>query len=405
MNFYRLKNFLFLLFPLVFSFIRGSGFPEEFVKNDTLPVNQKDLGDVFRGILNGKNDKKSHERGSEGPFFVLVPAVGSSINTGITGVLAAGLSFFTNEERDKISSINLNANYSQYKQYWFTAFSNIYLENLKLHLTGDTRYYKFPTFTYGLGAESMMESSLRIDYSFLRINQLVYREIVPDLFLGAGIGFDNHWNIRIDSIRGSTYNQFAELQEDDQSISAGLLLSLLFDNRKNAVNPQGGMYSNLQYRTNYNFLGSDKKWQSLLIDLRKYFKLPAARSILALWSYNSFVLSGVPPYLDMPSIGWDNYSNTGRGYAPGRFTDRNLVYLESEYRFPVTRNDLLGAVVFANVESLAPTIPGLFHKFIPAGGLGLRIRVSKKSGTNLAIDYGFGAQGSRGFIFNIGEVF
>jgi len=41
----------------------------------------------------------------------------------------------------------------------------------------------------------------------------------------------------------------------------------------------------------------------------------------------------------------------------------------------------------------------------PGYGAGLRIKLNKFSRTNVAIDYGFGAGGSRGFFVNLGEVF
>ena len=127
--------------------------------------------------------------------------------------------------------------------------------------------------------------------------------------------------------------------------------------------------------------------------------------MLALWIYNNFTLKGKPPYLDLPSIGWDDYSNTGRGYVPGRFTGRNLIYFESEYRFGITHNGLLGGVVFGNAESILHNISNNVHTVIPGGGFGLRIKANKYSNTNIAIDYGFGIGGSRGFFFNLGEVF
>jgi hypothetical protein len=143
-----------------------------------------------------------------------------------------------------------------------------------------------------------------------------------------------------------------------------------------------------------------------LIDVRHYIKLPASsHNILAFWSYNDITISGNPPYLDMPSIGWDDYSNTGRGYSAGRYTGRNLLYFESEYRFSMTRNGLLGGVVFVNAESVTENSPDKTRSVVPAGGLGLRIKISKDSDTNLSVDYGFGIRGSHGIIFNMGEVF
>jgi hemolysin activation/secretion protein len=127
--------------------------------------------------------------------------------------------------------------------------------------------------------------------------------------------------------------------------------------------------------------------------------------VLGFWSYNNLTLAGTPPYLDMPSIGWDDYSNTGRGYVPGRYTGKNLFYLESEYRFGLTRNGLLGGVVFGNAESILKSTTSKLNAVIPGGGFGLRIKVNKHSNTNVAIDYGFGIGGSHGFFFNLGEVF
>jgi hypothetical protein len=42
---------------------------------------------------------------------------------------------------------------------------------------------------------------------------------------------------------------------------------------------------------------------------------------------------------------------------------------------------------------------------MPAGGFGLRIKVNKKTNTNLAIDYAIGVDGSRGLFVNLGEIF
>ena len=117
-----------------------------------------------------------------------------------------------------------------------------------------------------------------------------------------------------------------------------------------------------------------------------------------------FTLGGNPPFLDLPSTGWDTYSNTGRGFIQGRFRGKSLVYGEAEYRFGLSRNELLGGVVFANAESVTElkvvrgvVENGRFGKVVPAVGAGLRL--------NLAVDYGFGLDGSRGLVLNLGEVF
>jgi hypothetical protein len=383
-----------------------SGQSEKIVLKDSAEVRQLDIMDVFQRLSAKQLRKDTGTLKGNGPFFSVIPAIGYSMHTGLTGVLAISTTFYTDVERNRISRIMINGNYSQFHQYWFTAISNIFLEQHKLHLFGDTRYYKFPSQTYGLGPDSQSSNPLQIDYSYLRFYQVVFREIASNLFFGMGYNLDYHWNIKVDSVKGSELDQFIEYQEGNHSISSGASLNILYDSRKNAINPRNGTYVNVQYRPNLTFLGSDKNWQSLLIDLRHYIKVPgSSHNILAFWSYNDITISGTPPYLDMPSIGWDDYSNTGRGYVAGRYTGRNLLYLETEFRFSFTRNGLLGGVIFGNVESIAESISDLMHSIIPAGGLGLRIKINKYSDTNLSIDYGFGIKGSHGFFFNMGEVF
>lgn len=82
-----------------------------------------------------------------------------------------------------------------------------------------------------------------------------------------------------------------------------------------------------------------------------------------------------------------------------------MLYAESEYRFNLTRNGLLGAVLFANAQSFSTAASLKLQKVQPAAGFGIRIKLNKKSDTNVAIDYGFGTQGMRGLFVNIGEVF
>jgi hypothetical protein len=392
---------------LVISSIRFvSGQPDKIIPKDSARVQQKDIVDIFHGLFSKQLREEGTSLEGNGPYFSIIPIIGYSIHTGTTGVMATSTSFYSDAGRNKISRILFNGNYSLYHQYWFTAISNIFLEKRKLHLVGDTRYYKFPTWTYGLGPESTLSNPLHIDYSYLRFYQVAFREIASNLFVGLGYNLDYHWNIEVDSAQGIKLNQFVKYQKGTSSVSSGVSLNIQYDNRKNAVNPRNGTYVNVQFRPNMTILGSDKDWQSLLIDLRHYFKFPSSsNNILAFWSFNEITLSGTPPYLDMPSIGWDNYSNTGRGYVPGRYTGRNLIYLESEYRFSLTKNGLLGGVIFVNAESISNIIPDSRHPIIPGEGFGLRIKINKYSDTNLDIDYGFGVRGSQGIYFNIGEVF
>ena len=379
----------------------------EIVSNqDSAFAKQKDIVDLLQGGFKTHLRKDTLSTKGSGPFFSILPVMGYSLQSGLTGAIVTNTSFYTDASKSRFSNLLINGYYSQYHQYWFTANSTLFFEKYKLHLVGDTRYYNFPTQTYGLGTNSMLTDGLDIKYSYFRISQIAFRELTPSIFAGAGYNLDYHWNITNDTIAGKALSDFNMLQKGTtHSVSSGISLNILFDNRKNPVNPERGSYANIQYRPNLKMLGSDTNWQSLLIDLRTYVKFPASsHNVLAFWNYYNFTLAGTPPYLDTPSTGWDAYSNTGRGYVPGWYTGKNFNYLESEYRFCLTRNGILGAVVFGNIESVYQTWKDALP-VIPGGGFGLRIKMNKYSNTNVAIDYGFGVGGSHGFFFNLGEVF
>jgi hypothetical protein len=94
-----------------------------------------------------------------------------------------------------------------------------------------------------------------------------------------------------------------------------------------------------------------------------------------------------------------------KGYEQGRFIGKRYVDLESEFRFPITRNGLLGGVVFCNAASVSELSNNQFEVVYPGFGAGLRIKFNKFSNSNACLDYGIGTKGSRGFFGNLGEVF
>ena len=61
--------------------------------------------------------------------------------------------------------------------------------------------------------------------------------------------------------------------------------------------------------------------------------------------------------------------------------------------------------MFLNASTFTEYPDNRFERVNPGTGLGLRIKMNKKSNTNLCVDYGIGTGGSRGFAFNLNEVF
>lgn len=368
-----------------------------------------DLVDVGRSFLRGqKTTRKDTIAAKSGKLHIsALPVAGYTLQTGFAGVLSSNFAFYTSEHSQaNLSSILTSVTYSQYQQIIFPIQANIWTRGNKYNIQTDWRYLRYPSLTYGLGGNTSSDSGYNIDYGYLRLHQAILRSVSKDLYVGVGYDFDYFWNIReIDPPAGKT--DFQRYGLTKTAVAAGVSLHLQFDNRRNPINPEKGSYLSVAYRPNFTWLGSDADWQSLLLDARQYIKFPnTTHNVLALWSYDWFTVGGGdPPYLLLPSTGWDAYSNTARGYIQGRYRGKNMLYLESEYRFGITANGLLGGVLFANAQSFSEPATGRFTYIAPGYGGGIRISLNKFSRTNLCVDYGWGIHGSGGFFVNLGEVF
>ena len=371
-------------------------------------VPQADLVDVFNNCFNlSPSTKSAGIRPGEKPVFTLFPAIGYTLQTRFAVILSSNMVFYTSTKPDsRLSVINISPTFSINKQFVFPVLMNIWLKDDKYNLISDWRYMKYPQSTFGLGSNSPLLFENPMDFDYLRIYQYVTKKIVKSFTAGVGYTLDYHWNISEEGLSNGSATDYSRYGTSSHSVSSGIALMLVHDSRKNPVNPKQGDNVQIVFRNNLKFLGSDSNWQSLLINATKYIPLNKKQTqTLAFWNYNWIVLNGKPPYLDLPSTGWDNAYNTGRGFIQGRFRGNVMLYFETEYRFGLTRNGVLGGVLFSNIETVSGAPSRKLQSLQPGYGLGLRVKLNKKSNTNLAIDYGFGTSGMRGFFVNLGEVF
>lgn len=375
------------------------------LKPDSLK-GQKDLADIARRIFKKKTTK---DPGSKKLHISAIPAAGYSLQTGWAGVFSTNLAFYTKSKPtadEKLSTVLASITYSQYNQIIFPLQANIWTKNNKYNIITDWRYLKYPSTTYGLGPDTKTTDGYTVDYSYIKLHQTILRNIYKDLYAGLGYYFDHFWNVKeIDPVAGVT-TSFRKYGFSNNVTASGLAVKMLYDSRLNPINSTNGWYANIIFRQNFTFSGSDNNWQSMLVELRKYFHFPSSsKNVLAIWNYDWITPGGKPPYLLLPSTGWDDFYNTGRGYIQGRYRDNNMIYLESEYRFGISANGLFGAVIFVNGESFSQTLRKEFSVIAPGYGVGVRLKLNKYSDTNICVDYGFGNDHSRGIAVNLGEVF
>ena len=308
---------------------------------------------------------------------------------------------------------------------------NVFSRGNKWMLQGNVQASKMLVIDYGLGIDAtngrsgdvnVMGYPLRnsvgsypMSFGLFRLNEKVYRRINESLFIGGGINIDLHTGIKEEQLQADAgiltphYTYSLEKGIDPKRYAAnGVMFNIQYNTREHPNRSYGGMYADLVIRSNNKFLGSTLNSVQMITEFRKYFSLSDnnPEHILAIWHLGTYRLSGDVPYLDLSGTAGDLYNRSGRGYTIARFKGPSYVYLETEYRFPISRNKLFSGVVFTNMQTASDgRSVKLFDRLEPSGGGGLRILLKKQSRTNICIDYAFGRYGSSGLFFGLNEVF
>ncbi len=397
---------LLIVFLLLFSKSIAQSDSAQIIPQKNGSVSMADSVGKYNSKKNrGKTDTISAKSHTKRFFLTVLPAVGYTLQTGFAGLISANIGYYTDKGPDaKISAISSSVTYSQYNQIIFPLYADLWSKGGGYNLISDNRYISYPSNIFGLGGATDPNKDHTIDFNQIKLHESVLKRVYKDLYAGVGFYYDHFWNIKVIDPQTRLVNVFIQKQIGSSSTASGPIFKLLYDSRTNQINPEKGNFLNVVLRQNLQQVGSDDEWASLLIDARKYINFPkGSKNTLAFWSFNWLTPAGEPNYLLLPSTGWDDQYNTGRGYVQSRFRGYNMTYLETEYRYRISRNGLLGGVVFVNVEHFTGNLKK-YDDLLPGYGAGVRIRLNKKSGANLCLDYAFG-NGSQGLYVNLGEVF
>jgi hypothetical protein len=380
------------------------------------PAHATDVGDLWHHLLNKPSSSADPQASANRPFFFVTPSVSVKPSTGLAVGVASSIVFVAGDPATThISSGDWAVSDSVKKQAGTSIRFRIFTPENRWFIQGDDRLAWSSQTTYELGIDPEA-SGFRLKYDRTRINDTVFRRVRPRLLVGLGLNRDEHSNIRPANGSEEEFNDSAYVAYSiehgfptDRQVSGGMSFGMLFDNRDNSINASRGWLAGATYRTFFDgFLGGTSTWQVLDLDVRTYKALGSSkRQEIAVWFLGDFVTTGAAPYFDLPAIAEDTYGRSARGYTTGRYRGPHLAYGEIEYRTTLTRNRLLGAVVFANMTAVDSETSDqkLFATVAPAGGAGLRLLLSKRSRANLCLDYGWGTHGSSGLYLAMRETF
>jgi len=372
-------------------------------------VPQRDVMDVLQKWLFGTRIEPVLEGESQsGLAWSILPTLSYNPVFGFAfGASATGAGYFGSGPRARPSVVSVSGNYSTKGQTLAqvrvetTSPSGDYLTKI------DFRYLDTERSTWGLGPIASGQEEYPMAYVLLRAYATLYRRTSGPVYVGLGAHLDRFMDIRDDRADLGEVTPFQLYAGADvkKTRAVGISFNLLADTRNSIVNPTSGYLVSGSFRNYVKSIGADQNWQEFWVSARLYPHLPGnSRNILAFWLYN-WLTFGPAPYHNLPSTGWDTYGRGARGYLQERIRAANQIYLETEYRFALTRDGLLGGVVFLNGTASTQPSSQTFGPLDAGGGLGIRLQFNKHSHTNLALDRAWGRYGSGGWFMGMSEVF
>jgi hypothetical protein len=369
-------------------------------------VPQRDAMDLLNRLL-GKRPEPVEVESPTGlewallPTFSYNPVYGAALGALVSGAGRRG------SAKAHYSSLAISGNVSTLGQVQLQVRSDVFSPGESYLVKADFRYLDTERSTWGLGALDAQAGEYPMTFVLHRFYMTALRHVSGPVYLGVGVHYDQFGDIVDERAERGESTPFTEYSGGliSQTRAVGVSVNLLADSRDNLVNATQGYYLAWSFRDYFAGLGSDDNWQEFWVEARVYPHFPPrSQNVLAFWLYG-WMTFGPAPYLNLPSNGWDTYGRGGRGYLAGRIRGADQIYIESEYRWSLTRDGLWGAVVFVNGTSTTYPDTGVFSRLDPGVGVGLRIKFNKHTSTNLSLDYGWGRGDSQGLFLGMTEVF
>lgn len=325
------------------------------------------------------------------PLVFLTPE--TSWGFGGAGVLSFKMPEQGPENRP--SQLQLGGAYTLNDQILLYLPFQLFFKEDHFNLYGELGYYRYNYFFYGIGNsyEDYDGELYDVTYPRLRLNALY--KVAPNLYTGLRYWMDD---FDITNVEKGGLLDSLTISGQEGDLLSGLGWVANYDTRDQVFFPTSGWLVETVYFYNGKSLGSPFDYQKWYLNGSKYLSW-AEEQVLALQVYAEMSFGEVP-FNQMALMGGTKLM---RGYYEGRFRDKHMVLLQSEYRFPLFWR--LGAVAFGGIGAVSPELEDLaLNNLRYTLGLGLRLTIIKRDHINVRFDFGFGKNTS-GFYITIGEAF
>lgn len=293
------------------------------------------------------------------------------------------------------SQVQIGAAYTFNKQVLFYFPFRIYTNKSKYTIYGEAGYYKYSYFFYGVGNNLPDENEELYKVSFPRIRLNALKKVSPILYAGLRYWLEDY---KITSTEAGKQLATGVIPGSNGSFVSGLGPVINIDTRDNIFYPSKGVFVDAGMQVYGKATGSQFIYNRYTVDASVYLA-NKKKNVLALNLYGDFVSKQNVPFNHLALMGGNKRM---RGYYEGRFRDKNLLALGTEYRFNVYKR--FGAVVFANAGAVNQSLGKLPVHIRTTYGAGARYALNKNEKLNIRLDAALGKNTS-GFYFTIGEAF
>ncbi len=329
---------------------------------------------------------------------LVLPVIARSIETNWSFGIANSFTFHLNPKDKYVRTSNIQALalYSLRKQFIVAINGSIYFPGEKYIINQQLSYSYYPDKFWGLGNNSQDSSEENYNYKQYYIYLHPQARVGNKIYLGLLYEFQRLFDVQYDS--GGLFDKENIYGRHGYHVS-GLGASFTYDTRNNAFAPDKGVMLQFYFNHFANYFGSDYNYTNFVIDARKFLRT-YQKQVLAIQALAFFNAGDVP----LRSLALLGGANKMRGYYEGRYRDKNLVVIQTEYRLPLFWR--FSGVAFGDIGNVSGNLSDMNFQYLKYSyGAGLRFALNPSEKLNLRLDYGIATGKSNGFYLQLGEAF
>jgi len=327
--------------------------------------------------------------------LVIAPIPGRSPQLGWKLTLAGGY-FLNSRDEDSDVSPSVLGGFAMVAENGSKAYgggANLHLLDDKLRVKVGAGYADVRYRFYGIGNDT---GDMGVSVDILQDGPLYFAtaswRVWSKLYVGLGfLGGNVDSRLRVD---------LPELPFFDPTLKLDVgayVIPVEFDSRDHEQFPRKGWFISGRTMLYRESAGSDFDTDIFNIAVNHYRPV-GEQNVLALRAYVRSSGTDTPFFL-LSTFGG---STDLRGYPSGRYRDRIMYALQSEYRWQFNDNWIFTG--FAGFGEVADNFGEFGKNFLPAVGIGVRYVLSKKHKVGLSADIAVGDDGAE-FYFGVGEAF